>query len=687
MAHSPEDNRPPLKPDDLYRFALVSDPQLAPDGRRVAYVLTRPEEKAKKYRSQVWVAPTTTEGWSSAALPEGRAFTSGPRDKCPRWSPDGRMLAFLSDRVGETQLFVIRTDGGDARQLTRVPGGVSEPAWSPDSRSLAFTARVASNEGPPGPGAGAPEAAGGEPSDVRLYSRLRYKANGKGLWDGRRSHVFTVALEGGEPRQVTDGPYDDSAPAWSPCGGSIAFASNRTEDPDRTPVADIYVVPACGGEARRLTRSDRTASQPAWSPDGKRLAYYGHDNRYRGATLTHVMVVGADGSRPPEDVLAGWDRAAGIAGGSDMMSAANGAPRWSADGRWVYFLAGDRGATDLFRVSAGGGRHVPERLTEGRHTIYGVSISADGAFAAAVVATQTDPGNLRLLGLSTSNGGTGAGGDVVLTDANAWLAGRAVVEPAEFTVSGPDGDEVHGWLMKPAGFTAGTKYPLVVEIHGGPHSAYGYAFFHEFQVLCGNGFGVLFVNPPGSSGYGQEFVTATRHDWGGRDFRALMAAVDRAVALDWVDETRLGVTGGSFGGYMTNWIIGQTDRFKAAVTQRSTCNRYSQFGTSDIGYFQGEFEFRGNPWDDPGFYLSRSPITHVNRVSTPLLFIHSENDLRCPIGQAEEFYTALRWLGKEAVFARFPDEHHELSRSGQPVHRVRRLELIADWFVTHLLQR
>jgi len=683
LTSSAEASVSPLRPEDLYCFTWVSDPQLSPDGRLAAYVVTKPEEKGKKYRSEIWVLRVSGGDPAACGAPGGRRFTAGPRDKAPRWSPDGRLLAFLSDRAGDSQLFVMRTDGGEAEQLTRLAGGVSEPCWAPDSRSLAFLARVASNEGPTRAKDGGGDAKDGQQSDVRIYSRLHYKDNGKGLWDGKRSHVFTVAIGDGEPRQITEGPYDDSAPSWSPCGTLVAFSSNRSEDPDRTPVSDIFVVPGSGGAARKLTRSEGPAAQPSWSPDGKWLAYYGHRNEYRGATLTRIKVVPADGTAAPRDVAEGWDRSPGIAGGSDMMTTVSAAPWWSAGGSWIYFLAGDRGATDLFRVATGGQAAAPERLTAGKHTIYGISLAADASTAVAAVATQTDPGNLRLL----RPGQEGPPGEVrstALTDVNPWLSERAVVQPEEFSVQGPDGEEIHGWIMKPTRFRPGTKYPLVLEIHGGPHAAYGYGFFHEFQVLCGEGFGVFFPNPPGSSSYGQAFEAATHQDWGGRDFRALMAAVDEATALDWVDGERLGVTGGSFGGYMTNWIIGQTDRFKAAVTQRSTCNRYSQFGTSDIGYFQGEFEFRGNPWEEPDFYLSRSPIAYVNRVTTPLLFIHSENDLRCPIGQAEEFYTALRWLGKTAELARFPDENHELSRSGQPIHRVERLTLIAEWFKKYL---
>ena len=392
----------------------------------------------------------------------------------------------------------------------------------------------------------------------------------------------------------------------------------------------------------------------------------------------------------PADVLANWDGGIGCGTGSDMMSASMAAPMWTPDGRAILFTANVRGATDLYRVELAGDAATAagkvEQLTAGKHALYGTSLTAGRRRAALGIGTQLNPGDIYLLDLPC--GGCASDADAVrLTDANAWLGGRRLSTPEEFVITGPDGGEIHGWVIKPADLAPGQQCPLVLQVHGGPHSAYGYGFFHEMQVLAGLGMGVVMCNPAGSTGYGQSFVTLTRLDWGGRDYRDCLAAVDHAVSLGWADPNRVGITGGSYGGYLTNWAIGQTTRFAAAVTCRSTCNRYSQFGTSDIGYYNGDYEFEGNPWDNPDGYLSRSPITFVNKVKTPVLFIHSENDLRCPMEQAEQFYTALRWLGGTAELVRFPDENHELSRSGQPVHRVERVERIAGWFGKYLGSR
>lgn len=679
----------PLTAEDLYEFAWVSDPQLSPDGARVAYVLTRPERQGKKYTSAIWVAATV-------AGATARAFTCGERDRAPRWSPDGKHLAFISDRQGDgAQLWVMRTNGGEAWQLTRLQGGVaSEPVWSPDGRQIAVLHRLLADAPPArlgaqtAAGAAGGAAAGAAPkSDVKVFTRLRYKENGKGLWDGKYAQVLVVELGGGDLRQVSHGPYDHGVPAWSPDGGFLAVCANRSADPDRTPTADVWVVPATGGEMRKVTVSAGPAASPTWSPDGRLIAYFGHDNRFRGATETHIYVVPADGSAAPVDILAGWDGGTGISAGSDMMTSSTPGPAWTPDGRAVLFQATERGAVNLYRAlvpvagrdpAAGGPPAAPQRVTSGQHAIYAVSFGPRCESAAAAIATPASPGDIHFYP------SLGAAAPVRLITANAWLAERSVVAPEEFECRGPDGGHIHGWLMRPVGYAAGRRYPLIVEVHGGPHTAYGWAFMHEFQMLAGRGFGVMYCNPAGSTSYGQEFVTLTRHDWGGRDYRDLMAATDYAAGAPWVDGARLGITGGSYGGFMVNWVIGQTGRFRAAVTQRSTCNRYSMFGTSDIGYYHGDFEFLGNPWDEADFYLQRSPITYVAQVETPLLLEHSEQDLRCPMEQAEQFYTALRWLGKTAELVRFPDENHELSRSGQPVHRVERLTRIAGWFSKYL---
>jgi len=697
----------PLVAEDLYNYSWVSDPQLSPDGRWVLYVLTKPEKQGKKYNSEVWRVDVSAAGAAGgdSRPPVTKRFTGGPRDRAARWSPDGSQIAFISDRSEGAQIWLIPNSGGEARQLTKLKGGIAgEPVWSSDGTQLAFIRRVGAQDtlqpgGNSGDGGAEPPEA--PKSDVKAYTRLKYKENGRGLWDGKYAQVFVVSREGGEPRQVTFGPYDHSGPAWSPCGEYIGVAANRSADPDRTPSSDIWVVPARGGDPRRITQSEGPAMQPAWSPDGRLIAYYGHRNEFRGATLTHIWVAASDGSGCPVDILADWDGEIGISSGSDMMTSSMGAPAWTPDGQYVLFQASERGAVNLYkaRVSTPASTYgnsklpaVPGRVTSGKHTIYAVSFARDRAGAAVALATPANPGDIHLyhafgpavMPSPACCADASGPAPVRLTDVNGWLRERTVVAPEEFVCQGPDGGEIHGWLLRPAGFAEGTKYPLVVEIHGGPQTAYGWAFVHEFQLLAGRGMGVMYSNPGGSTGYGQHFATLTHHDWGGRDYRDVMAATEHAAAQTWVDADRLGVTGGSYGGYMTNWIVGQTNRFRAAVTQRSTCNRYSMFGTSDIGYYNGDFQFRGNPWENADFYLERSPLTYVNNIETPVLIIHSEQDLRCPIEQGEQLYTALRWLGKTAEFVRFPDENHELSRSGQPVHRVERLTRIADWFIKYL---
>jgi dipeptidyl aminopeptidase/acylaminoacyl peptidase len=650
----------PITIEDLLALPVLNDPQMSADGRRVVFTVTRVDREANAYRTHLWLVPA--EGGEPSQLTAAQA-----RDTGPRWSPDGTQIAFISDRGGEKQVWVIRVDGGEARPLTSGKRSPADLAWSPDGRWIAFV--------------GKPDAANPDESDVRVISRLRYKQDGEGFWDGRWKQVFVVSASGGDIRQVTQGDYDHLFPAWSPDGAHLAYTANPDPNADLTNVSDVWIAPVSGtASPRRLSRGIGPAQSPAWSPDGARIAYVGHDNACWGATNWRVWAVQSGGGGEPVCLTQEVDRSVGHHLLTDLRAHPSaGGLTWSPDGGRVFFMLADGGSTQIASVASSGGQVRME--TRGDHGLIGCSLDRGARTVACIESDPLSPGEVAVAEIGAAPAPLRR-----LTDlAGPLLRSLALSRPEGFRCESIDGRVVEGWVMRPVSPATTEPCPAVLKIHGGPHAAYGNGFFHEFHLLAAEGYGVIYINPRGSQGYGQAFTAATRHDWGGKDCADLMRGLDHVLSLcPWIDPGRLGVSGGSYGGFMTNWLVGHTRRFRAAVTDRSISNAYSQWGTSDLAYMKGFWEYPGEPWECPEFYLERSPITYVRQIRTPLLIIHSENDLRCPMEQAEQLFVALKKQGTPTLLVRFPNESHDLSRSGQPRHRVERLRHIVAWLRTHL---
>jgi dipeptidyl aminopeptidase/acylaminoacyl peptidase len=644
-----------MSPEDVYELTGVADPRLSPDGSQVAFVIWRMDREASEYRSNIWLVPL------DGSAPPRRITSGEKRDADPRWSGNGRWLAFRSNRAAEKmQLYVMPLgEPGEPRMLTDLKEDVEQVAWSPDGSGLVFASRD------PDP---AYEEKDQKKRLPRRIRRLQYKLDKEGWTADRPHHLFVVPADGSEaPRALTSGDHEDVQPAWSPDGTRIAFVSARHEDWDVTPVTDVYVVEAAGGEPSRVTMLDGECSGPSWSPDGTTIAYYFTPSVFDDPRHTQVAVV--DQSTGDRKVLtSSLDR--NCRPYPEIRE-----PIW--DGDTLLFAIEDQGNVPLYRVASDGSA-PPKPVVDGEFAVTGYDAVA-GRIAHAV----TTPSSLSELYI----------GEHRLTDVGkAFTEGRELATPEHFAAVSPDGTEVEAWIMRPVGFEEGTRYPLLLNIHGGPFTQYGNRFFDEFQIYAGAGYAVAYANPRGSSGYSESWGRAIRGPveggpgWGTVDYEDLMAVVDEAIKrFDFVDPDRLGVMGGSYGGYMTSWVVGHTDRFTCAISERAVNNLLSADGTSDIASF-----FKGYTgayvWEAPEAYLRVSPWSYAKDITTPLLIIHSEEDHRCPVGQAEELFVYLRTNKRQVELVRFPGECHELSRSGSPGHRVTRFEIILEWLDRYLRQ-
>jgi len=638
-----------MTPEDLYEIAWVGDCDLAPGGGRVAFTVTRLDRETDGYRSAIWVVDV--DGGAA------RQFTAGAkRDSVPRWSPDGRRLAFLSERDEEKpQLYVIPTDGGEAQRLTNLPFGASAAAWSPDGTRIAFAARAG----------GSPDPDTKKAKPYRRISHLKSRINGEGWTYDRRRHLFVVAADGTAPAtQITDGDWDDTSPSWSPDGAMLAFTSARHDNRDHDDWSDAWSVPASGGGPTRLTATDRIVSGTSWSPDGTSVAFLARSFAAGGNATLHAVDASGGLPRPVDPA---FDRQSGV--GPSSVSAEP--PKWLPGG--LLTAAEDRGETSLL-VSGGG----PTRwFARSARTVQSYSADASSGRVAYTASRPGAPAEVFVADLTT-------GTERQLTTLNRdWLANVTLSSPEKFSITVDPGVEVDCWVQQPAVFEDGRSYPVLLNVHGGPFTQYGESFFDEFHVYTGAGYGVVYCNPRGSSGQTTEFGRAIVGRLGGPDYADVMAAFEAALErMPWADRSRLGVLGGSYGGFMTSWIIGHDHRFAAACSERAVNDWYTMQGTSDIGSFFNP-NYLGEQAvieDDLEAVLRQSPLTYAREIHTPVLILHSEDDLRCPVSQAEQLFVVLKRLGREVEFVRFPDENHELSRSGRPSHRVDRFNVILEWF-------
>lgn len=659
-----------IRAQDLFRLESVTYAELSPDGKHVVYAMQQGDRATLKKHSNLWIAPV--EGGKPYR------FTSGKHsDTLPRWSPDGSRIAFISNRAAaaQPQLYIIPFGGGEARQLTTLHGDFDSFEWSPDGKALVCQfrkqdAEVAARE--------KDEQKKQRGIVARHITRVFYSLDGAGFLPQERWHLWVIDAESGKARQLTEGDVaDETGPRWSPDGASIAFFSNRAPDPDMEPaLVDLFVIPAAGGEMRSLGTPPGEKHALSWAPDGRSILYVGQKGIKDWWQNDRLWVVSVEGKKSPKCLTKAHDLSFTAATLTDTVGGMMVPPVWSRDGKRIYAQASRNGGTGLYAVTVADGALEP--LIAGAETVGAWSFDQAQERVAYLRSTQQDPVQLWMLDCASSE-------TWQLTQFNRkWLREVNLGAIEEIWFKGPAGNDLQGWILTPPDFDPAKRYPSIMEIHGGPLAQYGYSFMHEFYYLAAQGYVVAFCNPRGGQGYGEAHAKAIWGGWGTVDYDDLMAWADTIAALPYIDPERMGVTGGSYGGYMTAWIVGHTARFRAAVAQRCVSNLISMWGTSDFNWTFQE-PFGDQPPTETIETLWRcSPVRYIGNAKTPTLVIHSERDLRCPLEQGQQLYTALRRAGVKAELVLFPDESHGLSRGGRTDRRIARLKHIRRWFAEHM---
>jgi len=689
---------------DLFDFIWVASPQLSPDGTRIAFTRVNVDEKHTGYETSIWtVAASGTE-------PPVR-MTNGKHDAQPRWSTDGRHIAFVrggdKDESGKPkppQITMLSLAGGEAWTITELPRGASNPVWSPDSKRIAFLSSTTLEDiekaqhnnknsaksdeaAKPEPNGNAAQpkqadARSDHESDVHIISRAVYRSNNEGYLDAKRhEHIWllevpTTSDELTKPAQLTSGDFDEGGLVWSHDASRIYFLTQRVDEPYyEQPSTDIYSVAASGGNPEKLAAIPMGISDLVLSPDGRRFAFHGAVTQpVRSYSQPDLWVMDVAANAQPNNLTADYDFDTGSSVAGDNAAPRGGSGRtlyWSPDGRWLFDCVAKQGRTPLVRVDSQSG--AVTEITQGDQAVLDFSVSPDARSIVALVSTPVMIGDLFNVAAN--------GAQTRITDFNRRLWSQLNLSPPEeINYSSFDGKRIQGWIQKPPNFDPKKKYPLILNIHGGPHSAYGWVFDHEFQWMAARGYVVLYVNPRGSTSYGQEFGNIIQYHYPGDDYRDLMIGVDELLKTGYIDPKKLAVTGGSGGGVLTDWTITHTDRFAAAVSQRDISNWTSWWYTADFTLFQPQW-FKAPPFEDPQDYVNRSAITFVENIHTPVLFVLGESDYRTPQDSGgEQLFRALKFLKRRTAMVVFPRETHELSRSGEPWHRIERLDHIVGWF-------